>query len=122
MKRLHIRFVFILTALILLSTNMQAREIITLQTGWKFSKGNFEMASQPKFDDSKWQNVSIPHDWAISGPTIVDGESNTGKLPWKGEGWYRRSLEIPAGYAGKNIYLVFDGIMSSPEVFVNGQL
>jgi beta-galactosidase len=99
-----------------------AREVITLQTGWKFSKGSILNASQAKFDDSKWQDVSVPHDWAISGPTIIDGHSDTGKLPWKGEGWYRRTLEIPADYSGKNIYLIFDGIMSSPEVYVNGQL
>jgi beta-galactosidase len=115
-------FVIMLLLFVITISSVQAREIITLQTGWKFAKGNFEKASQPKFDDSKWQDVSVPHDWAISGPTIVDGESNTGKLPWKGEGWYRRSLEIPAGYSGKNIYLIFDGIMSCPEVFLNGQL
>ena len=101
---------------------LQARDIITLQSGWKFAKGNIDGASQLKFDDSKWQTVSVPHDWAISEPTIVDGDSNTGKLPWKGEGWYRRSLDIPAGYAGKTVYLIFDGIMSQPEIFVNGQL
>jgi beta-galactosidase len=122
MKKSHLQFAFILATALLLTLNMQAREIITLQTGWRFAKGNFENASQLKFDDSKWQAVSIPHDWAISEPTIIDGDANTGKLPWKGEAWYRKSLEIPSGYGGKTVYLVFDGIMACPEVFVNGQL
>ncbi len=112
----------ILAALIVISINVQAREKTTLQSGWKFTKGNFENASQPGFDDSKWQSVTIPHDWAISGPVIQDGDGNTGKLPWKGEGWYRRKLDIPSSYSGKKVYLVFDGIMSNPEVFVNGKL
>ncbi len=116
---LRLVFVFLLVAAV---SSVQARELITLQSGWKFSKGNFANAFQIKFDDSKWQDVTIPHDWAISGPTIVDGDSNTGKLPWRGEGWYRKSLEIPTVYAGKTVYLIFDGIMSSPEVYVNGQL
>ena len=113
---------FFLAALVFISVNIKAREKTTLQTGWRFTKGNFENASQPGFDDSKWQSVTIPHDWAISGPVIKDGDGNTGKLPWKGEGWYRKKLDIPSSYNGKNVYLVFDGIMSNPEVYVNGKL
>lgn len=78
-----------------------AGDVITLQTGWKFARGNYERASQVSFDDSKWQNVTIPHDWAIEGPVIPDGDGNTGKLPWRGEGWYRTKLDIPASQTGK---------------------
>ena len=122
LKSITLRIAVILLLFPFLTSNAQSRELITLQTGWKFSKGNFEKASQLKFDDSKWQDVSIPHDWAIAEPTVVDGDGNTGKLPWKGEGWYRKSLEISAAYSGKNIILIFDGIMSQPEVYLNGQL
>jgi beta-galactosidase len=104
------------------SITARAREVITLQKGWKFSTGSFTNAYQLKFDDSTWQEVTVPHDWAISGPMIPEADGNTGKLPWQGEGWYRRALDIPASYAGKKVYLVFDGVMSSPEVYVNGQL
>lgn len=98
------------------------RQVITLHDGWKFSKGNIPHAEQPKLDDSKWPQVTVPHDWAIGEPTMVDGDGNTGKLPWKGEGWYRRVLDIPASGAGKNVILVFDGVMAMPEVFINGRL
>ncbi len=121
-KTSTLKFAFILAIFLFLASSLEARETITLHTGWRFAKGNFENASQSNFNDSQWQKVTVPHDWAISGPTIVDGDGNTGKLPWKGEGWYRRSLEIPAGYSGKNVFLVFDGVMSCPEVYVNGQL
>ena len=110
-----------LAVLVAITLDVQAREKTTLQTGWKFSKGNFGNAAQPGFDDSGWQNVTLPHDWAISGPVVEDGDGNTGKLPWKGEGWYRKSLDIPASSKGKSVYLIFDGIMSSPEVFINGK-
>jgi beta-galactosidase len=110
----------ILLLLLSISFTVTAREVITLQSDWKFAKGPQENAWQMKFDDSKWQPVSIPHDWAISGPFIKDGDGNTGKLPWKGEGWYRSTLDIPLKFKDKNIYLVFDGIMSSPEIFING--
>lgn len=98
------------------------RSTLTLSQGWKFSHGDQPAAQAADFNDSNWLSVSIPHDWAIAGPSIPNGDGNTGKLPWKGEGWYRRSVEIPETYAGKTVYLVFDGVMASPKVYVNGQL
>lgn len=100
---------------------IHAQEVVTLQTGWKFSKGPIENAFQKEYNDAGWQDVTIPHDWAIEGPVVIDGDGNTGKLPWKGEGWYRKNLEIPASYAGKQVYLLFDGVMAFPEVYVNGK-
>ncbi|HLO58467.1 MAG TPA: glycoside hydrolase family 2 TIM barrel-domain containing protein [Bacteroidales bacterium] len=105
-----------------ISLNSFSSEVITLQTGWKFSKGNPQNAAQVKFDDSKWQDVRIPHDWAIYGPVEPKGEGNTGKLPWRGEAWYRNALDIKPEWNGKTIYLVFDGVMSNPEIFINGKL
>jgi len=114
------RFAFI--AFLFFCSNSQAREVITLQSNWKFAKGHNENAFQTNFDDSHWQVVSIPHDWAITGPFIPDGDGNTGKLPWKGEGWYRNTLNIPKEFKGHCVYLVFDGVMSSPEIYINGKL
>ncbi len=114
----------ILTPLLIFSVASwaQPRTTVTLSQGWTFSLGANEGAESPNFDDSEWQSVSVPHDWAIAGPFEVNGDGNTGKLPWKGEGWYRLPLDIPANYAGKSVYLVFDGVMAFPEVFVNGEL
>ncbi|HEX2394639.1 MAG TPA: glycoside hydrolase family 2 TIM barrel-domain containing protein, partial [Bacteroidales bacterium] len=113
-----IAFIFIT----LFENLMTAGEIMTLQTGWKFSKGNFENAAQPDFDDSKWQNITVPHDWAIYGPVIPDGDGNTGKLPWRDEAWYRLNIDANPSWSGKTVYVMFDGVMSNPEIFVNGKL
>ena len=99
-----------------------SREVQTLQTDWKFIKGSQENAHLVDVDDSHWQSVSIPHDWAISGPFILDGDGSTGKLPWKGEGWYRKKLNIPVEMKKKQIYLICDGIMAFPKIFINGKL
>ena len=100
----------------------QEREATLLLTGWKFQKGSHENANQISLDDSNWEDVSIPHDWAIEGPFILDGDGNTGKLPWKGEGWYRKRISLPKNYTGKNLYLLFDGIMAFPSIYINGKL
>ncbi len=99
----------------------QQRVTVNLQSNWRFSQGPSTAAYQKDFDDSNWQTVSIPHDWAIAGPFIPDGDGNTAKLPWKGEGWYRYAMEMPKSFAGKQIYLLFDGVMAFPQVYVNGQ-
>lgn len=52
-----------------LSVNAFAqRSVQTLQTGWKFSKADLLAAETVSYDDSSWENVSVPHDWAIYGP------------------------------------------------------
>lgn len=130
--------ILILAALLpmVFAANAQSMETVLLD-GWRFNLGAAPGAEAPNFDDSKWKNVSIPHDWAISGPfdkeidiQVVRIEQNgeqaatektgrTGSLPWIGEGWYRTEIEIPEGYA--HAELIFDGAMSEPHVWVNGK-
>lgn len=100
--------------------NSQEREVTLLQAGWKFAKGEHENAWKKEFNDVDWREVHVPHDWAIEGPFIVDGNGSTGKLPWKGQAWYRRSIQMPDSYKNKTVYLLFDGVMAFPEVYVNG--
>ena len=73
------------------------------------------------FKDTAWRALDLPHDWAIEGPFRMEIENETGKLPWVGIGWYRKSFDVPASAAGRRIYLDFDGAMSQPKVYVNGQ-
>jgi beta-galactosidase len=90
--------------------------------GWKFAKGDQKESINPDFDDSSWENVDLPHDWAIYGPFGDPTEAgNTGKLPWKGEGWYRKTFELPAEAEGKKLQFLFDGVMANPEVYLNGK-
>lgn len=98
------------------------RDVVTLRTGWRFALGEQPGAQEPGFDDSEFEGVQVPHDWAIGGPFIPEGNGSTGKLPWRGQGWYRTALDIPASYAGRRVYLVFDGVMAFPQVYLNGSL
>ncbi len=114
----------------------QPRQEILLEKGWRFMRGDVPEAADPSFDDSGWQNVKVPHDWAIYGPfdknidrqvvaIVQNGETipsektgRTGALPYIGVGWYRTSFEVPVG---KRATLLFDGAMSRPHVFLNGR-
>ena len=97
---------------------------VELAEGWRFAKDATHKAdwSAEAFDDSAWERVRVPHDWAIGGPFMKDEPSGmTGRLPWKGVGWYRLSFDIPASADGQCVFLDFDGAMASPEVYVNGR-
>ncbi|MCU0779983.1 MAG: DUF4982 domain-containing protein [Akkermansiaceae bacterium] len=107
----------------LLATPLQGAEALDgFQLGWKFAQGEQAGAEHKDCDDSAWQAVDLPHDWAIAGPFGAPEESgDTGKLPWRGEGWYRKQFTLPAAAVGKRLQLVFDGVMSSPTVYLNGK-
>ena len=117
-----------LLALFLMATaalQAQPRQEITLSDGWQFSH-----------DRQSWQTVTVPHDWAISGPfdkkwdlQVVAIEQNgekepteksgrSGALPWIGRGYYQQNFVIPSGFKG-HAELLFDGAMAEPRVTVN---
>jgi beta-galactosidase len=116
------------------------RTEILLDEGWKFSKGSFPNAAEATFNDTRWETVTVPHDWAISGPfdkeidkqvTAItqnnetkasEKTGRTGSLPYIGEAWYRKKLSLPALKSSQKVLLQIDGAMSEPRVYLNGKL
>lgn len=116
----------------------QVRTERLLEKGWKFTREDNATFSATECDDSKWQSVTVPHDWAIYGPFSIDNDKQnlaitqdgqkeamehagrTGGLPFVGTGWYRLDFEAPEFRAGKTATLVFDGAMSHARVWLNG--
>ncbi len=80
--------------------------------------------AQPGYDATGFRAVHVPHDWAIESKFLKEEPNETGKLPWVGYGWYRKSFPVPADFSSstERYYLDFDGVMSHPQVYVNGQL
>lgn len=80
---------------------------------------------QNSFDDSNWDPINLPHDWAIKGPFGAPGVSGSeGKLPYNGIGWYRKKITLDSEdlKSDKQLYLDIDGAMSYASVWVNGVL
>ena len=75
---------------------------------------------RPRSTDAGWRTLDVPHDWGIEGPFRDDLPGDTGKLPWKGIGWYRKHFNVPAGDQGKRIFIDFDGAMANARVWLNG--
>ena len=132
MKKIFLSTISILAALSLFAQRSEQ----SLEKGWKFTKGEVSGAEQANFNDSGWESVTVPHDWAIYGPFDVNNDlqnvavkqnfetqaslktGRTGGLPYVGIGWYRTTFESEPN---KNTTLVFDGAMSEARVYVNGK-
>lgn len=117
----------------------QNRTEVTLEEGWKFTREDDSRAAEATYDDSDWQSVRVPHDWAIYGPfdkqndihrmaivqdgqaTAIEHYGRTGGLPFTGAGWYRNRFTLPDYTTGKRVTIQFDGAMSNARVYVNGK-
>jgi beta-galactosidase len=104
-----------------------------LPTGNPFLKNAQDRATRPSgnlgdgvtfigetFDDSSWQSVTLPHDYAIAGPYTNSVSGSMGHLPSPGVVWYRKSFTLAAEDEGKSIFLDIDGAMSWSLVWLNG--
>lgn len=131
-------FYFLFLTTFQLSAQSIRKEYI-LDKNWKFKKGDYPEAIEARFNDLKWETVSVPHDWAIKGP--FDGSNDlqkvkieqnmekeesvksgrTGGLPFVGTGWYRLKFMVPGFLPGKKAILQFDGAMSHARVYINGK-
>ena len=103
---------------------MRGEGDVTLAEGWRFARDLSGKAdwSAEAFDDSLWRVVRVPHDWAIEGPFMTNEYSgSTGRLPWKGVGWYRLRFDVSESEAKGCVFFDFGGVMASPEVYVNGR-
>jgi len=134
----------------LLATASAGRERLLADVGWRFHLGHANDPAQDfgfgqgrvfdkvgrlfapsaaRFDDSAWQPVNLPHDWAVDLPfenaaELVDfGCKPLGRnYPATSIGWYRRVFQIPAGDSGRRLAVEFDGVFRNALVALNGHL
>ena len=150
---MNIRKIITACALIaaMAASAQNVREKIRMDEGWKFAFGH---AADPqkdygcgteyfnyltkansihnagpyamKFNDSTWQQVSVPHDWVTTLPYAREASHSHGyktvgwKYPEHSVGWYRKVFQIPATDLGKRISIQFDGIFRNASVWFNG--
>ena len=93
---------------------------------------------QTKFDDSKWDNFKVPANWELNGyglpiyvnhPYEFTGHAGRGKLnpPFdipadnNPVGSYRKKINIPESWDGRQIFIHLGAIKSAFFIWVNGQ-
>lgn len=132
-------------------TNVMAQEKISLDEDWKFHFGHAANAEKdfdysktallhksnvyattivhPKFIDSTWQKINVPHDWAVELPFVkseqVEMDSHGykpvgGAYPETSIGWYRKHFSVDKSKSKKRFEMQFDGIYRNAEIWLNG--
>ena len=110
---------------------MGAADTRSFDDGWLFSRYGLQAdasrieepanVESVEFNDNYWKKLNLPHDWAITGPFRIELEGATGKLPWKGIGWYRKHFMLSVADAAKQIFVDFDGAMANAKIWLNGK-
>jgi beta-galactosidase len=110
------------------------RQRLLIDADWRFHLGDLPanyLSQQPKtiapansaagtqYDDHDWQQVDLPHDWAVEQPFDPKSYTDQGFHP-TGIAWYRRTFTLPASDRGRRLTLEFDGIYRDSTVWLNG--
>ena len=90
----------------------------SMNAGWRFLRLDVANAPEagfenPVFDDSKWENATLPHTAKI--------EDRVDRFPFQGICWDRHSLTADAAWKGKKVFVEFGAAMQIAEVWVNGK-
>jgi len=133
----------------MVETGSNVREHLLMDFDWRFALGNAtdyakdfgtstsyftyfaktgygDGAAAPKFNDSAWRKVDLPHDWAVELPFSGSASHSHGyktigwQYPETSVGWYRKKFNIPASDLGRKISIQFDGIHRNSMIWVNG--
>lgn len=73
-------------------------------------KGMAEKWYRPDADRAQWEPIEVPALW---------DEFKWGR--YEGQAWYRTVFEVPAGWKGKSLRLLFSSVDEEAWVFVNGE-
>ena len=93
--------------------NNKVRQQIIINREWKFLLGDHSGAEAVLYDDSRWDNINLPHSFSI--PYF---QANS----WYcGYGWYRKQFDVPSDWIGKRLFVEFEGAFRDAEIFVNGK-
>ncbi len=87
---------------------------------WKFYLGDASGAEGKNFDDSRWRNVNLPHDYSIEQEYSKSMEAESAYLPG-GTGWYRKHFIVSEDMKGKELRIDFGGVYMNATVWVNGE-
>jgi len=87
---------------------------------WKFILNDSVEAYAPVYDDKKWEDVQLPHDWSIGLSFNEKCGASMAFLPG-GTGWYRKTFKVPVDFRNKKVFIHFDGVYHQSDVYINGK-
>jgi beta-galactosidase len=100
------------------STVMAERTCIDLAKDWKFIKQDVDSAAPT----GNWDAVTVPHTWNnLDAQMGVRGNPTVAGGYFRGACWYERSLDVPAAWQGKRVFIRFEAASIVAHVYLNGE-
>lgn len=149
MKKLQYHYSLLL--ILIIGYNANAQKKINLDENWRFHFGHaanpdkdFDFGNKllfyksnvfettvisPKFIDSTWNKINVPHDWVVELPFVkstthemdTHGYKPIGSAyPETSIGWYRKHFSVDKKDESKRFELQFDGIYRNATIWING--
>jgi beta-galactosidase/beta-glucuronidase len=101
-----------------------------INSAWTFNYFPKETANKgyesPAIDDSRWSAISLPHTWntfETTGefePYYVSTDEDDNTFWWIGWGWYRKHFSLNNTYAGRKVFIKFEGVQNYCKIWING--
>ena len=110
------KIILLLLICCLSAASVYSKDYINISNKWKFFPGTIANGQSASFDDGSWTDVNIPHSW-----NAIDGQNGGGDYR-RGDGWYRKLVDIPASANGKRVYVDIAAANMTTYVYVNGTL
>ena len=111
MKRL------LLMIALLLALTANARERINFNDDWRLCIGDYPEASKPEFDDTKWQEVTLPYAFNGDEAFRKDIVDLTDTICW-----YRKVFRVEClEFRDKKFFIEFEGVRQGADFYLNGQ-
>lgn len=118
------KYSLLITFLFSLVVSAQHTEILYLSGKGLNDTETWKFYCSDGMNSRKWSNIEVPSQWELQG----FGEYSYGRWytikgakPPQETGIYRTSFKIPSSWKGKQITIVFEGVMTDTEVVVNGK-
>ncbi|MCF8381593.1 MAG: beta-galactosidase [Bacteroidales bacterium] len=108
------KYFFWLILVVFLTNGIQAQSRLdfTINSNWHFYKGK----ADPSSNSIPWESVNLPHSWNVD--DVMDDVVGY----YRDTASYKKDLYIPAGWKDKEVFLVFDAIGISANIYINGKL
>ena len=116
-----------------------APEVYNMNADWKFFLPSKEQKQGPlsdaleyikrgglnfydvAYDDSAWENVSLPHPFNAGDMYQNRASSGGDRGIYQGIAFYRKSFVLPENTQGKKVFIEFEGIRMAAYVYLNGE-
>ena len=74
-------------------------------------------------NSGKWSTIEVPSQWELQGygQYTYGFSAGFGVRPVNEFGEYRYSFKVPASWRGRDVRIVFEGVMTDTDVRINGQ-